>query len=98
EAGFETTDPSDRRVALLEAYLEHAGILDADSLALLAEILVPAARTPIAAPPEERRRRAMDLLSTILLHDDPPRLLIVEDAHWADPSTAQLMGLVLERV
>jgi class 3 adenylate cyclase/tetratricopeptide (TPR) repeat protein len=98
EIGFEVSDPSDRRVFLLGAYLEQSGIVDPDAVPLLAEILIPDARNPVAAPPEERRRRAMDLLCELLLRDDPPRLLIVEDVHWADPSTAELVAMALERV
>ncbi len=97
EIGFEPADPAERRIALLEAYIEQARIEDPDALPLLAEILIPDARTPAAAPPEERRRRAMDLLCTLLLRDTPPRLLIVEDVHWADPSTAELIAMALAR-
>ncbi|MFY9588985.1 MAG: adenylate/guanylate cyclase domain-containing protein, partial [Actinomycetota bacterium] len=98
EIGFESTDPPERRVALLETYLAHAGVGDPDAVSLLAEILVPDARAPVAAAPEERRRRALDLLCGLLLRDTPARLLIVEDAHWADPSTVELIGMALERV
>jgi class 3 adenylate cyclase/tetratricopeptide (TPR) repeat protein len=98
ETGFEATDPAERRVGLLEAYLQQSGVDDVDAVSLLAEILIPEARKPVAAAPEERRRRAMDLLCGLLLRDTPPRLLIVEDVHWADPSTAELMAMILERV
>ncbi len=98
EIGFEAADPAERRVALLEAYLQQSGVNDPESLPLVAEILVPDAREPVAATPEDRRRRAMDLLGELLVRDTPPRLLIVEDVHWADPSTAELVATILQRV
>lgn len=98
EIGFEPADPSGRRIALIETYLAHARVDQPDAVELLAEILVPDALRQADAPPEERRRRAMELLCSLLLRDDPPRLLIVEDVHWADPSTVELLGIVAERL
>ena len=95
-------DPSgfpDERAEQVRRYLDRKGIRDPDAWKLLVEILIPEARIPrVSSPPEERRRRAMDLLCRLLVPDDRPALLIVEDMHWADPSTAELLGIVVERL
>ena len=98
DAGFSPEDLPDDRVDLLREYLERNGIAEASSLALLAEVLVPEARRPPAdGTPEERRHAAMDLLARLLVRDGTPTLIVTEDVHWADPSTGQLIELVVER-
>ncbi|QRN98200.1 protein kinase [Archangium violaceum] len=48
----------------------------------------------------ERKRKMLEALQSLLLHvaEQRPLLLIVEDLHWADPSTLELLGLLLEHV
>ena len=49
---------------------------------------------------EERKRRVLDSLRELLLRmaEDRPVLLIIENVHWADPSTLELLGLLRTRV
>ncbi|TMK18793.1 MAG: hypothetical protein E6G68_06710, partial [Actinobacteria bacterium] len=99
DIGFEANDLPEQRIGLLAGYLDRAGIADADAVTLLAEILIPAAHpATLDAPAEDRRRRAMDLLCRLLVRDAALGLLLIEDLHWADPSTAELITHAVERL
>jgi tetratricopeptide (TPR) repeat protein len=40
----------------------------------------------------------MDLLCRLLVREGTPALILVEDLHWADPSTAELVAQMVERL
>ncbi|ATB31962.1 protein kinase domain-containing protein [Melittangium boletus] len=48
----------------------------------------------------ERKQRVLDSLWRLLLRmaEERPVLLIIEDVHWADPSTLEFLGFLLARV
>ena len=50
--------------------------------------------------PDERRARIMAVMLAHLLRQAgaDPFCLVVEDAHWLDPSTHELLGLLLEQI
>src|SRR5204862_273392 len=51
-------------------------------------------------PPDEQKRRTLDALQTILFHRaaQQPVLFIVEDLHWVDPTTMELLTVLFEQV
>jgi class 3 adenylate cyclase/tetratricopeptide (TPR) repeat protein len=99
DIGFDQNDLPDVRAGQLEPYLERAGLASPDAVALLAEMLISDSRIAnLDASPEERRRLAMDLFCRLLIRDDSPTLVLVEDMHWADPSTAELIEQAVERL
>ncbi len=53
-----------------------------------------------AQTPAQRRQRTLDALVDQVdkLARDEPVLLVFEDAHWADPSSLEWLGRVLERM
>lgn len=53
-----------------------------------------------AQTPAQRRQRTLDALVDLVdkLARDEPVLLVFEDAHWADPSSLEWLGRVLERM
>ena len=52
---------------------------------------------PLTLTPERQRQRTLETVLTVLrgLAVRQPVLLIVEDLHWVDPSTLELLGLLM---
>jgi serine/threonine protein kinase/tetratricopeptide (TPR) repeat protein len=50
--------------------------------------------------PERLKEKTLEALTTLLLRmtEERPVLAVVEDLHWADPSTLELLGLLLGRL
>jgi class 3 adenylate cyclase/tetratricopeptide (TPR) repeat protein len=77
--------------------------LPPDSVALFASILgvlPPPGATATDMPPRKFRRLVFEALIAWLLEEanDRPQLLVVEDLHWADPTTIELLGLITRRI
>ena len=51
-------------------------------------------------PPEQRRQRTLEALTSQLagLARQKPVLMIVEDAHWLDPTSLEVFGRTVERI
>jgi class 3 adenylate cyclase/tetratricopeptide (TPR) repeat protein len=94
--GFEGT-PAEERVARIAKRMTELGIAPEDAVPLLSSVLsVPADPAVWPAPdlsPARARQRTMDILIEAIqaLARRGPVLLIVEDLHWADPSTVDLL-------
>jgi len=98
DIGFSSGDLPDERLQMIDRYLAAAGIEEAGAAHALAEIVVPGIQADPHGSAEERRRRAMDLLGRLVIREATPTLLVVEDMHWADPSTAELITESIERL
>ena len=75
--------------------------LSQNLLPLLAELLeIDADYRTLDLKPEQRRRRTLQALVQIFLKTAArkPLLLIAEDLHWADPSTLELLHLLISRI
>jgi class 3 adenylate cyclase/predicted ATPase len=72
----------------------------ADRLDKLAAMLEQTSSTTSPQTPAQRRQRTLDALVDQVdkLARAEPVLLVFEDAHWADPSSLEWLGLVLERM
>ena len=94
--------PADRSAALAKA-LETAGLADKMSLALMACLVGLGAEHEAVLDglaPDQRKRRTLDTLIA-WLHADAqanPLVVVVEDLHWIDASTRDLIGTLLERI
>ena len=91
-------DPLDRLGGLARS----AGLNDEDHLYLLAQMCSvpwPADRPSPDLLPEQARERTLAMLTTWIdsLSDEGPLLLAVEDLHWADPSTVDVLGRLVTR-
>ena len=69
---------------------------------LLATLLVlphPAHYPPLTLSPQQQRQKTLDALVTWLLAETErqPVLTVWEDLHWADPSTLELLGLIINQ-
>jgi len=88
--------PAERR-ARLDAELERSGLTPAGTAPLLAELLaIPSGEAPSSGEesPQRRKRRTLDALLAWLVAqgEGGPLLVVVEDVHWIDPSTLELLG------
>jgi predicted ATPase len=69
-------------------------------VAALLSVPIPEGRyPPVALTPQQQRQRTLDALTSWLLAEAErqPVLAVWEDLHWADPSTLELLGLVIEQ-
>jgi serine/threonine protein kinase/tetratricopeptide (TPR) repeat protein len=95
-------DDPDRRLALMAARLAEQGIDDPERLALFAAMLsIPyeGALPPLNMSPDRRKERMLEvLLDWLRLRaSGRPVLFIVEDLHWVDPTTQELLGRFVEQ-
>ena len=93
--------PAEQRLADLENTLAQVKLDVAENVPLLAPLLdipLPADRAPVL-PPEEMRRRQFGAMTnwTMAAARTQPIVMAVEDIHWADPSTLDLLRGVAER-
>ncbi|HVT19496.1 MAG TPA: AAA family ATPase, partial [Thermoanaerobaculia bacterium] len=68
-------------------------------LASLLSISCEVRHAPLDLEPRERRQRTLEAVAGMVLEDSvhQPVALVIEDLHWADPSTLDWLGLVLEQ-
>ncbi len=101
-AGFAHDDPPASRFEKLEALLARAAPPD-DDVALLADLLSlpPSQRHPLPnLSPQRKKERTLEALVHQLegLPRQQPVVMIFEDAHWIDPTSRELLDLVVERI
>ncbi len=92
--------PAERRIAELESTLIQIKLDPAENvplLALLMDIPLPKERMPSLAP-DELRRRQLGALITMLIASarSQPMVLALEDLHWADPTTLDLLRSIAQ--
>jgi class 3 adenylate cyclase/tetratricopeptide (TPR) repeat protein len=95
-------EPADEQLTQLESALGLAGIKPAEALPLIAPLLnlpLPAKYPPLALSPEQQRRRLLATLVEWALGAArvQPTIIAIEDLHWADPSTLELLQLLVEQ-
>ena len=100
---FAPDDPPATRLAKLEAGLRPYGLPLAEVVPLLAGLLsvpLPAERyAPLTVTPQHQKQQTLDALVAWLVAEAErqPVLVAWEDLHWADPTTLELLGLVIEQ-
>ena len=95
--------PTERRIARLEDAFRTTGLPLDETIPLLAQLLsipIPERYPELSLTPDEQRQRTLEILVTWLsvMARDQPVILAVEDLHWIDPSTLELLGLILDQV
>jgi class 3 adenylate cyclase/tetratricopeptide (TPR) repeat protein len=102
-AGFAAADTAAAKLDKLEALLEPtAASLKAVAPLFAALLSLPAEARygPLQLTPQQRRDRTVEALieQVLSLSRQAPVLLVVEDAHWVDPSTEHLIGEIMPRI
>jgi class 3 adenylate cyclase len=99
-AGFGREDSPDQKLAKLSALLAPDAD-SADELALVAELLsLPSRAAELNLSPQRKREQLFEALLRQLgaLARANPMLAIFEDAHWIDPTSRELLDLMVDRV
>jgi len=100
---WEHDEAPEARLAKLERVLDASRQPLAEVVPLLAALLtVPLPEGSYAAlmlTPQQQRQQTLDALVAWLLAgaEQQPMLAVYEDLHWADPSTLELLGALLEQ-
>ena len=95
-------DPK-RQLAGLRAALERHGHDTEEGVALVAQLLgIPpqAGYSPPALHPVTQKQRTLEVLLSLILGlaERQPTLLVIEDVHWIDPTTLELLGALFQRI
>jgi predicted ATPase len=101
--GFVVEEAAEAKLERLEAGLEAAGFDRAQSIPLMAgfhSLALPERYEEPVLGPEGRRKRTLELLTewVLRLGREQPVVMLMEDLHWVDPSTLELLGMIIEQV
>jgi class 3 adenylate cyclase/tetratricopeptide (TPR) repeat protein len=102
-AGFRRRDTAEQRLDKLRAVLAQGTNDLSEAVPLLAALLSiqTGDRYPtLKLTPQKRKERTLQTLVAQVegLADRQPVLIVFEDLHWSDPSTQELLDLLIERV
>jgi class 3 adenylate cyclase/tetratricopeptide (TPR) repeat protein/energy-coupling factor transporter ATP-binding protein EcfA2 len=101
-AGFVAADTARVRIEKLGALFSQRAALDATTIPLLAELLsIPdAPPAPASLTPTQRKAATIALLvdEIVRLGEAKPLLLIVEDAHWIDATTLEMLTRISDSI
>ena len=101
-AGFATADSPDTRIEKLGVLFSQRAATDAAAIPLLAELLSIPDAPPAPAPltPAQRKAATIALLvdEIVRLGEAKPMLLIVEDAHWIDATTLEMLTRISDSI
>ena len=100
-AGVAHDDALEAKLAKLDVVLAQTST-SKQNAALLAELLsLPNDRRypPLDLTPEQRRQRTLQALVSQMeaLAGQSPVLMILEDAHWSDPTSLEVIGRIVDR-
>lgn len=98
--GFQPEDEAEHRLAKLKSALARTGIEDAEAVAVLSRLFsLPLAASSPPMSSDFQRRQTIELLSQWAtgLARLQPLILLIEDLQWADPSTVELFGYLIEQ-
>lgn len=100
--GFIRDESAENKLHRLEAYCEALDLPLPDTIPILARLLSLSLQARYAPPnlsPEGLRQRTLELVVEIVMRraGQQPLLLMIENAHWTDPSTLEVLKLIIEK-
>jgi class 3 adenylate cyclase len=99
---FEREESPPQKLRKLEGFLVQYGLPLPETVPLFTTLLslpLPAAYVPLTLSPEQQKQQTLRALLTILLRiaAQQPVLFVMEDLHWVDPSTLELLTLLVDQ-
>jgi class 3 adenylate cyclase/tetratricopeptide (TPR) repeat protein len=102
-AGFERSDAPLSKLTKLEFWLEKSTAHAEHQIALLANLLSLSSVSPYQIPTMSPQKKKDATFAVLLeqiegLANHQPILIIFEDVHWIDPTSLELLALIVERL
>jgi predicted ATPase len=99
---FEREESPPQKLSKLEGFLVQYGLPLAETVPLFGAFLslpLTADYAPLTLSPERQKQQTLQALLMILLRiaAQQPLLFVMEDLHWVDPSTLELLGLLVDQ-
>jgi TOMM system kinase/cyclase fusion protein len=99
---FEREESPEQKRRKLEGFLVQYGLPLPETMPLVASLLsIPlgADSPPLDVSPEQQKQKTLQAFLTILLRiaAQQPVLFVIEDLHWVDPSTLELLTLLVDQ-
>lgn len=99
---FARNEMPDEKLRKIDGWIRQYGLDPDTNVPLMASLLsIPAGDqySAIALTPQKQKEKTIDLLISILLDraQHQPVLFVLEDLHWSDPSTLELLDKLLGR-
>jgi class 3 adenylate cyclase len=99
---FEREESPQQKLRKLEGLVVQYGLPLAETVPLLAALLslpLSADYAPLALSPAQQKQQTLHALLMILLRiaAQQPVLFVMEDLHWVDPSTIELLSLLVDQ-
>ncbi|NKB51771.1 MAG: AAA family ATPase [Rhizobiaceae bacterium] len=101
--GIQSEDSVEEQLGKVRWLLDEAGIVDQTSIGIVADLLgvncVGTDVEPKMSPSAKRAATFTTLVDYIVaLSKKQPLIMLVEDAHWTDPTTLELINAVVDRL
>jgi predicted ATPase len=99
---FEREESPQQKLRKPEGFLVQYGLPLAEGVPLFAALLslpLTADYAPLNLSPEQQKQQTLQALLTILrrIATQQPVLFVMEDLHWVDPSTLELLSLLVDQ-
>src|SRR5215831_12620676 len=99
---FDRDESPQHKLSKLEGFLVQYGLPLAEAVPLFAALLslpLTAEYAPLSVSPEQQKQKLLHAFLTILLRvaAQQPLLFVLEDLHWVDPSTLELLNLLVDQ-
>jgi TOMM system kinase/cyclase fusion protein len=99
---FEREEAPAQKLCKLEGFLVQYGLPLAETVPLFAALLslpLPADYVPLTISPEQQKQQTLHALLTIFVRTatQQPVLFVMEDLHWVDPTTLELLTLLVDQ-